>query len=176
MKKFPKKPVVLLIAVTLLLTFTVSGTVAFLADNTGELTNTFTPVALDTKIVENVTAGSKSSIAVENIQADNHIPVYVRVAVVGNWVDVDGKIVAPWTLTSYNTADWVLGPGNFYYYNGVLAVGSTTPNLLSAAIAEENKPSGADRLEVTVVHQSVQAEPADAVTQAWGWTPPAANE
>ena len=175
MKRFPKKPLVLLIGIALLLTFTVSGTVAFLADNTAELTNTFTPVEVDTRIVEGITAGSKSSIAVENIRADNHIPVYVRVAVMGNWVDASGKIVAPWKLTSYNTANWELGPGNFYYYKGVLAVGATTPNLLSGAITETGKPDGAHHLEVTVVHQSVQADPASAVTNAWGWTPPASG-
>lgn len=171
MKRFPKKPLVLLIGVALLLTFTVSGTVAFLADNTAELTNTFTPVEVDTKIVEEVTAGSKSSIKVENIQADNHIPVYVRVAVVGNWVDASGNIVAPWKLDSYNSTDWTKGSDGFYYYKRVLNVGSRTENLLSTPITDANKPEGAADLIVTVVHQSVQAEPASAVTNAWGWTP-----
>lgn len=175
MKRFPKKLAVLLAAVTLLLTFTVSGTVAFLTDNTNSLTNTFTPVELDTVIVETVTQGQKTSIAVENIQADNHIDVYVRVAVFGNWVDETGKIVAPWKLTSYNTANWALGPGSFYYYKGVLKVGDTTPNLLSGAITEAGKPDGAHHLEVTVAHQSVQAEPATVVQSAWGWTPPASS-
>lgn len=175
MKRFPKKLAVLLTAVTLLLTFTVSGTVAFLTENTESLTNTFIPVELDTVIVESVSEGQKTSIAVQNIQADNHIDVYVRVAVLGNWVDANGKIVAPWELTSYNTENWELDAGNFYYYKGVLAVGDTTPNLLSSAITEADKPDGAHHLEVTVVHQAIQAEPISAVTDAWGWTPPASS-
>ena len=178
MKRFPKKPLVLLIGIALLLTFTVSGTVAFLADNTAELTNTFTPVEVDTKIIENVSAGAKSSIKVQNIQADNHIPVYVRVAVVGNWVDENGAIVAPWELSAYNTASWTKRSDGFYYYNSVLPVGDTTAELLASGGIKESdytRPEGADHLVVTVVHQSIQADPASAVTNAWGWTPPASG-
>lgn len=157
MKRFPKKPIVLLIAVALLLTFVVSGTVAFLADRTNQVINTFTPVEVDTKIIEDISAGSKSSIKVQNIQADNHIPAYVRVAVVGHWVDAQGNIVAEWKLGGYNTASWTQGNDGFYYYNSVLNVGVTTENLLSAPINGTVKPAGATDLIVTVVHQSIQA-------------------
>lgn len=178
MKRFPKKLAVLLAAVTLLLTFTVSGTVAFLTENTESLTNTFIPVELDTVIVESVSAGQKTSIKVQNIQADNHIDVYVRVAVVGNWVDENGAIVAPWELSAYNTASWTKRSDGFYYYNSVLLVGDTTAELLASGGIKESdytRPEGADHLVVTVVHQSIQAEPATVVQSAWGWTPTASS-
>ena len=178
MKKFSKKSLMLLIAVTLLLTCTVSGTVAFLTVGSGPVTNTFTPVQVDTKIVENVQEvngiQTKSSIQVLNKNLSTNIPAYVRVAIYGNWVDAAGRIIAPWSgMSSYNTEHWTK-VGNYYYYNGELAVGATTENLLAAdaPIREENKPEGVHRLEVTVVHQAIQSQPADAVKNAWGWTPP----
>jgi len=177
MKKFHKKSLVLLVCVALLLTFTVSGTVAFLADNSGPVTNVFTPVEVDTKIVESVTAGSKSSIQVQNNPGDNHIPVYVRVAVSGYWVDDAGNIVAPWNEPIEIKDTWMLGPGGFYYYKSELAVGVSTDNLLAKAISQPaNKPAGADHLVVTVVHQAVQSQPATAVQNAWGVTVNAADK
>ena len=173
MKKFNKKSLVLLVCVAMLLTFTVSGTVAFLADGSGPVTNVFTPVEVDTKIEETVTAGSKSSIRVQNNNQDKNIPVYVRVAVSGYWVDTAGNIVAPWNASIKISDTWEQGPGGFYYYKSELAVGALTSNLLAEAISQPtNKPAGADHLVVTVVHQAIQSQPASAATEAWGWTPP----
>lgn len=174
MKQFPKKPVMLLIAVTLLLTFTVSGTVAFLAANTGELTNTFTPVQVDTKIEEGFKDGTKNSIKVLNKNLDTNIPVYVRVAVFGNWVDENGNIVEPWYGPVSHNDSWEYS-GSFYYYKRVLEVGAYTDELLKTPITWDRKPEGAHHLEVSVVHQAIQAEPASAVIDAWGWTPPASS-
>ena len=183
MKKFHKKSLMLLVCVTLLLTFTVSGTVAFLADNSGSVTNTFTPVEVDTKIVEAVTAGSKSSIQVQNNAGDNHIPVYVRVAVSGYWVDASGtNIVEPWdgqlsvngtsdTNTTDNVANgkWVRS-GNYYYFTVPVKQGEVTTNLLASAIQETKKDNG-DYLIINVVHQAIQSQPASAVIEAWKINP-----
>lgn len=170
MKKFHKKGLVLLAAITLLLTCTVSGTVAFLAAGTSSVTNTFTPVELDTKIIENddfKSTKTKKSIQVQN---NGNIDAYVRVAIYGNWVDATGKIVAPWSgLTTYRTAKWTAS-GGWYYYKGALAPGANTENLLAdnATITETGKPEAADHLEIVVVHQSIQAQPDAAVQNAWG--------
>lgn len=179
MKKFHKKSLMLLIAIILLLTFSVSGTVAFLAAESGTVTNTFTPAQVDTQIVETVQAvngvQTKSSIQVLNKNIATNIPVYVRVAIYGNWVDASGRIIAPWSgPISHNTPNWTKF-GNYYYYNSELAVGATTENLLAAdaPITETDKPAGAHHLEVTVVHQAIQSQPVDAVKDAWNWTPPA---
>lgn len=177
MKKLHRKSLVLLIALALLLTCAVSGTVAYLSVESGPVTNTFTPVQVDTKIVETLQkvngVQTKSGIQVLNKDLATNIPVYVRVAVYGNWVDANGRIIAPWSgLSEYNEDKWTK-VGNYYYYKDVLAVGETTENLLAAnaPIYEESKPEGVQRLEVTVIHQSIQAEPVGAVKDAWGWTP-----
>lgn len=186
MKKFNKKSLVLLVCVTLLLTFTVSGTVAFLADSTKSVTNTFTPVEVDTQIVESIAAGSKSSIQVQNNPGDNHIPVYVRVHVSGYWVNSDGAIVEPWngsvdvngtanTNANDEIADgkWV-SAGGFYYFTVPVKPGELTTNLLAEPITGTKKENG-DYLVINVVHQSIQSQPVSTVTDVWGWTPPAAQ-
>lgn len=159
MKQFPRKLLVLLTAVALLLTFAVSGTVAYLVVGPQEVENTFTPVQVNTRIVETFEKGSKSSIMVQNGDTAKDIPVYVRVAVVGNWVDAEGKIVGPWSLGSYNTANWTKS-GEFYYYNSILPVGKVTEDLLTGNGIREADYSDAPEgthLVVTVVQQAIQA-------------------
>ena len=168
MKRFPGKTIVLLAALAVMLVLPLGSAMAYLAVGTGELVNTFTPVQVDTKINETIAVNSKSAIKVENKQDERNrnIPVYVRVAVVGNWVDANGKIVAPWTAPETPADGWTRGTDTFYYYVSILEVGKETTPLFDAAITEDGKPDGAERLMVTVVHQSIQAAgwPADVDT------------
>lgn len=174
MKKFSKKSLVLLIATALLLTVSVGSTVAYLVAGTGEVTNVFAPGKVNTDIDETFENNIKRSIQIENT---GNIPVYVRVTLVGNWVDENNNIVAPWNDSgvSYNTVDWEKGPGNFYYYKTSVAPNSSTSNLLQTLITDTvGRPTnvGKVKLVVTVLHQSIQADPIDAVKGAWKWTPP----
>ena len=168
--KLNKKLLVLLVCVTLLLTCAVSGTVAYLADMSGPVENQFKPTEVDTEIDEVFENNVKSSIAITNVTDENHIPVYVRVAVVGNWVK-DGKIVEAWSLDSsyINKTDWLIGGDGYYYYRKVLAVGATTKNLLNDQINTTAREDGA-HLEVTVIHQSIQSEPETTVESVWNVT------
>lgn len=157
MKKFRGKAIMLLAVLAVLMALPISGTMAYLMVGTDELVNTFTPVQVDTVIRETVVKGSKSAIKVENKNDVKNIPVYVRVAVVGNWVNENGQIVAPWTAPATPASDWTKADDGFYYYNSVLQVGAETSPLFSNAITEADKPDGADHLVVTVVHQSIQS-------------------
>lgn len=176
MKKLHKKSIVLLIALALLLTCAVSGTVAYLSVGSGPVTNTFTPAILDTKIVEDFADGEKSSIAVQN---NGTIDAYVRVGVYGYWAVKDGdneSIVAPWASTVTPADGWEK-KGDWYYYTSKLAPDDTTGNLLKEPITQSDRPDGYDTayLVVNVIHQSIQAEPVGAVQEAWGWTPTSAQ-
>ena len=178
MKKLHRKGIVLLIALALLLTCAVGGTVAYLSVGSGPVTNTFTPAILDTKIVEDFADGEKSSIAVQN---NGTIDAYVRVGVYGYWAVKDGdneRIVAPWASTVTPADGWEKGADGWYYYPQKLTPNATTPNLLSPAITAADKPAGYDTayLVVNVIHQSIQTEPDQALSDAkWGWTPTSAQ-
>lgn len=170
MKRSYRKTLVLLIAAAMLLTMSVGSTAALLQVSSDPVENVFMAVKVDTKINETFTSAGKSSITVENKQADDNMDVYVRAAVVGNWVK-GGKIVEEWTLTDdyINTTDWDIGGDGFYYYRRVLSVGASTENLLAKTITQATREDDAT-LEVTVVHQAIQYMPTSAVTQAWGVT------
>ena len=179
MKRFHKKSIVLLAALTLLLTFTVSGTVAFLSVSSGPVTNTFTPAVLKTKIVEEFSGDEKRSIKVQN---DGTIDAYVRVGVYGYWT-VNDQIVAPWIPEFSAGEDWSYNSADGWYYY-TLKLPPTdgidlTSNLLgNSTITDGNPPEGYPdaQLVVTVIHQSIQTEPASAREAAnWGWNPGTGN-
>lgn len=163
---------ILLVAIltTVLLTISVSGTLAWLQDNTDEVENVFTPTKVDTEIDEDFDNNIKSSIVIIN-KADS-IPVYVRVAVVGNWIDDKGKVVAPWTgSVVYNDTDWIK-LGDYYYYKSPLSAGATSNNLLKVdnPITAGSSPVDGAHLEIDVIHQSIQANPTSVVIGEWDVT------
>ena len=102
------------VLVVLLLTFAVGGTLAYLVTQTDPVVNTFTPADVSTEIKETFVNNVKSSITVEN---KGDIPVYVRVALVGNWCDSDGNVVEPWNdSVDINNSDWIEGSYGYFYY------------------------------------------------------------
>lgn len=159
-----KKGLTIAVLVALLLTFTVSGTIAFLTDKTNPVQNVFTPTKVDTEIVETIKDNAKTSITVYNKPAsEGCVDAYVRVAVVGNWCDANGKIAKPWALSEndINKAAWTKR-GDYYYYNSVLKTKTPTANLLAdgVTIAKSSSKPGYENLHlvVTVMQQAVQAE------------------
>ncbi len=190
MMKITRKNLLLLIATALLLTVTVSGTVAFLVAGTEPLVNTFTPGVMDTKIEEDVYGNQKRSIKIQ-LHNNSTVDAYVRIALVGNWVDTDGKVVAPWDPNDpnakfeLNTDAWIRGPGGYYYHKTrIKAPDGATADLLKSAITVTKEQAGAEQLILAVIHQSIQADgvvtktnadgssyDVPAVVDAWGWWP-----
>lgn len=167
MKNMKRKTILTLAALALLLTCVVSGTLAYLMTSTESVTNVFTPAKVDTDITEEFNKTVKSSVIVTN--AADSIPVYVRVAVVGNWVDAAGNIVQPWTPDFDLGANWIQGSDGYYYYKQVVPVGGKTSDLLGSDIT--TKANDGLHLEVVVMQQAVQAEPKNAVNELWGVDP-----
>lgn len=167
-----KKSLLAAILVVILLASAVSGTIAYLKASTQKVVNKFTPAKVDTKIEESFTNGNKSSITVKNSSDSDAIPAYVRVAIVGNWCDEEGKVVEAWNedITIDETA-WEKHADGFYYYKKKLPVGSETENLLKVAIASTDDAHPGLHLEVTVMQQAIQSEPKTAVTEKWGVNP-----
>ena len=158
----------LILSLCLIFALAVGTTLAYLKANTSPVTNTFTAATSEIKIDENVENGEKSSIQVENIGTATS---YVRVKLVMNWVDGNGKVVSGNNLpkvTLKEGSDWFLGTDGIYYYTKPVAPTGQTSNLLDGnPITQPNAPEGC-HLEVTVLAESIQAAPSKAVTDSWG--------
>jgi len=175
-----KRSLLAVILVVVLLTFAVSGTIAYLTVSKGPITNTFQPTKVDTQIVEEFDEDgtAKTSITVTNPRSPEAIPAFVRVAIYGNWCDVEGNVVEAWTIP----ADLKLGAnwkknGEFFYYTKEVPVGGTTENLLGngATISSIHPTNSNLHLVVTVMQQAIQSEPLTAVTEMWGVNPTTLN-
>ena len=160
----------LILSLCLIFALAVGTTLAYLKANTSPVENTFTAAKSDIKIDENVENGEKSSIQVENIGTATS---YVRVKLVMNWVDGNGKVVSGGKLpeVALNESDWFVKGGIYYYTKPVAPEGKTT-NLLQEGkpiTQPEDAPEGC-HLEVTVLAESIQAAPSTAVEGAWAVT------
>lgn len=167
-----KRSIMLVALVVILLTFAVSGTIAWIATKAGPVENVFTPGQVDTAIIETFTDGVKSDIKVLNKDDPKNVDVYVRVSVSGYYQDANGKIVDEWnpSFTCNAAEGWFKGRDGFYYYKNILKVGVWTPDLLAEGQTISSTTADGKTLVVNVVHQSIQAEPTSAVTDAWGVT------
>lgn len=153
MKKMKMKSILLLTLMVAVIMGTIGGTVAYLVTSTDPVENVFTSSKVTTKIEEEVKNGTKSKIIVKNT---GDVDVWVRVAIIGNYVK-DGQVVGAWNGTvSYNSTKWTKGNDDYYYYIEVVKVGQETENLLIGGINSETKEDGS-HLEITVIHQSIQA-------------------
>ena len=155
-----RKSIALVAMVALLLTFTVSGTIAWLAASTDPVVNVFTPGKADTTLEEEFSTSAKTKIVIRN-KDESTIPVFVRVSVSGYYAkDVDGQrvIVGSWDgLTNEQiNSGWFKGNDGFYYYSQSIAPDDETSNLLKNGIELTNE--GGTYLVVNVIHQSIQAD------------------
>lgn len=163
----------LILSLCLIFALAVGTTVALLVAHTNAVTNTFTAAESGTHIEEVTKDGVKSSIIVQNTGTATS---YVRVKLVMNWVDDKENVVSGDNLPKVSLkegSDWFLGTDGIYYYTKPVAPnGGTTSNLLEnnpikEPTTEEGKPAGC-HLEVTVLAESIQAAPSEAVTKSWG--------
>lgn len=181
MKNFNKKFSTLAICLLMTVLFAVSGTLAYLFTSTDPITNTFTVPKNGTGIVEPGWDGvTKSNVTVQNT---GDVKSFIRVKLVVNWQNDTNVIPAAdgdYSMTLNTAADenggvWVPNDG-FWYYNKAVEGGASTGVLISNAVQLKEAPAGYTtedgyKLHIEVLAQSVQAEPVEAVTSAWGIDP-----
>lgn len=153
MKKMTLKTILTLAALALLLTFTVSGTLAYISTSTGNVVNEFTPAKVTCEVSETFKENKKTDVGVTNT---GNTTAWIRAKVVGNWVDDNGKVVAPWSDDiDYNESAWAQGDDGFWYCNTTTDAGDTTANLFNSYSAG-TAPVADAHLELTIVCQAVQ--------------------
>lgn len=153
-------PCVLICGVTYAYMFSVGGTV----------TNELTPAEVACEVVEETDTGSnvaneKTSITVVNT---GDIRAYLRVRIVSHWEDSNGEILLKYSkISDFDLGEnWVAGSDNTYYYSLPVESGSATGELLGSNLVIKEE-SGL-RQVIEIYADAVQAEPFDAVKEAWG--------
>ena len=164
-RKHNSKALTALVAVALILCCTVGGTLAWLATSTDPVENTFTPAKVSTEVDEK-TGDFKSEVKIKNT---SDIDVYVRAAIVVNWVKLNdsGEVVSvyadsPVLGTDYTCSigsDWTLEDDGYYYYNKKVAANTSTTDLIVKAdqITTANVPEDY-QLQITILSEAIQAD------------------
>lgn len=113
-----------------------------------------------------------------NFTNNGNVPIYIRANVSIYWKDADGNMMATvpqpeedyditWNLTN---PGWVQGDDGCYYYTSSVGENDSTPNLIESVTDKAHRRNYSDgrTFYVDIAAQSIQADPADAVKEAWG--------
>lgn len=173
-----KKLTGILLLLVLMMSFTVGGAYAYLHWN-DSLQNSFTYESSVTPDVKENFSGSEKTNVYVNV-GDTGYSVYVRAAVLINWKNEAGEVLAniPELTNDYEIqynltdSDWFDGGDGFYYFaNPVNSLGNTDI-LISKCVEVDDSPIDGYKLNVDIVTQTIQSAGfTDAgvplVTEAW---------
>ena len=164
-------------AAVLLVAAVAGGTLAWLSDQTPAVVNTFAVPENTPEVEEKFDGSVKSSVTIQNT---GNITSYVRVKLVGNWVDQNGHVASQpegstlegWPVTV--TDDWFLKDG-WYYYQSPVSPDHATAELLQQKVKSTVPKDSGITFQLNVIAETIQAEGvADdgtpAVTAAWDVT------
>lgn len=164
-----KKILILVIAVTAVLA--VSLTLAFMLRETEPIQNDFVPAEVSCSVEEKFDSSQKTSIKVRN---DSNIACYLRVRLISYWQNGSGKIVGKASVMPdvvFDETNWLEDAENntYYYQTPVKPDEQTEQNLLKTPIvlAEDTFNGEPVYQVVQVFAEAIQAQPKDAVRNAW---------
>ena len=141
------------------LILTCGAAYAYIFMRTDAKSTQFVPAKVDCEVTES------GAIVVKNT---SNVDAYIRVRLVSYWVDGSDNIVAKASVMpsfTLNTADWVGGSDNTYYYKTPVAPGGFTTNLLPSAITLQT--DGEYKQVLDIFSEAIQAKPGKAVKDSW---------
>lgn len=150
----------LLAAIVLILTVTVGGTLAYLIDTKGPITNTFTPGKVNIKVDESFNGSTKSNVAITNT---GNVDAKIRAMIVVTW-QKDGVIYpeAPVAGVDYEikglTGEGWTPNGEWYEYGPTVAPNNATTYLFTSCAPVAGKTPEGYHLVVDVIAEAIQAE------------------
>ena len=167
-----RKEFVLLCSIAVLLIGMVGGSLAYLFTNTGAVANTFVAPTIGIDIPEEFEDGDlvKSNVHIKN---NCDFEVYARATYVAYWQNPETKEVyskAPNVDVTIGR-DWTKQSDNYWLYaDKVPAKNQTaTPFIVKATLAEGEAVPDGYTLVIDVIGEVVQANPAEARSQVWGY-------
>ena len=167
-----RKPVKLLLSFLLIFTVSVGGTIAYLSTQTGPVVNTFMPSHVDCKVEEDFDGRWKKNVNVTNT---SDIDAYIRVKLITYRVNDTGDHIGGTSEVPAFTegTNWVKYKDGFYYYTLPVLAGQKPANDLIGGegieLSSYNDADGGKQV-IEVMAEAIQANPTDAVGQAWGVT------
>ena len=177
-KKRHKRSVVLAVSVLVLLTIAITGTIAYLLDETGPIKNIFQPTSVPNKVEETFENGKKTDVMINNMSTD--VPAYIRAKVVVNWVNPNNTSEVAGTMpvkeTDYKIdmqlKGWEEYEG-YYYYTSIVQPGDNTDILFTDCYPIGNNAPSGYVLSVEILGESIQAVGQDAkgnkpIALSWG--------
>lgn len=168
-----KRSLSFIVALVLLVTLAIGGTIAYLTQTTSEVKNTFTSAGAPTPVINETFDGTTKSDVYISLNNDGTGSYFVRAAVVISFQDDAGNTVAkvPADGTDYSItmgSDWTKN-GDYYYYNGTVVPGGFTTYLINSCTTL----SAEYKLVVDIIAQTIQANPTSAASDQWGYVPSA---
>ena len=163
------KLIVIISAIFLILSTATGVTLAYILRGTPPVENSFDPVHVSCLVEEEFDGKTKSNVKIKNT---SDINAYVRATYIVMWMNEDGSVLsqAPVLDVDYTVTKgsdkWVLGSDGFYYYTSSLLPNVSSDILIKEIKPTENAPKGYF-LSVHVAATAIQAEPTNAVTEAW---------
>lgn len=167
-----RKPVKLLLSFLLIFTVSVGGTLAYLSTQTGPVVNTFMPSHVDCVVEEEFDGTVKKNVNVTNT---SDIDAYIRVKLITYRVNEAGEHIGGTSEVPEFTlgTNWVKHTDGYYYYTLPVSAGEKPAYALigdaGIELSSYNDADGGKQV-IEVMAEAIQANPADAVGQAWGVT------
>lgn len=165
-----KKQSIFPIVLILLLGITITGVLAFLTDRESPVLNTFVPTEVTCSVEEDFfDKNVKKDVSVKNTC---DIDVYIRAAIIVNWVDKDGNILgavdeSDILLDIYEDKGWVKGSDGYYYYGTKVSKDASTNHLIKECrLADGTVATEGHYLSVEIIADAIQSSP-DIAVDVW---------
>lgn len=166
------------VSVIVFLSVAVMGTISFLIDIDGQISNLFNPGEVTTEVVETLDGTTKKNVSIKNT---GNTTVWIRAAIVVTWQNDDGNVYgqAPVAGTDYeinmdvvDENGWLLGEDGFYYwYMPVKSAQEDANNCTTGILINEceyvaNAPEGYF-LNVEIIGSGIQSKPDTVYSEQW---------
>ncbi len=141
---------VTIVALLLVLGVSVGGTLAYLADQSQEVVNTFGPSKVTCEVKEDFNEGDVIDNVKRNVSVKNtgDIDAYVRIKLISYRVNKDGQTIGGNAeIPAFTPGEGWFKQGDHYYYEDPVAPGKTPPVPLIGGIAQENETDNGIALE-----------------------------
>ena len=165
-----KKSVMLILALALVVSMTIGGTIAYLTTQTDGVTNTFNPSKVTCEVTENFngSTGEKSNVNVKNTGT---IDAFIRVKLVTYRTNDAGQhIGGTASLPDFTPgAGWVKYGDYYYYTKPVAPTAKPEANLIdSMTLTGSYEDADGGKQAIDVMAEAIQSVPEAAVKAAWG--------